>query len=329
MQRCPDPGSALPDRRVAPVLHRQVGQLVHPDDRADALAGAATLADLEATMINQDRWVLAIADIRKAFDSVRIKDVLQAHNQIFERQLAKKIERSDRSRIWGLVRTVLRGADSQRQLGIDQGNPYSPTALNVLLHLIHDVPLTEDVCFPSWHRYADNLTYLSQNVPDGHQVLSGVRHLLRSRSLELKETATVRDLAAGEEAELMGFTLRRARRRLILTIGDSAWDTLHEHLRNAHSASNPVMAAKRLLSGWISSWGMAIETVEPVIEQVLHTAAEYGFRETCCRKELGRQVVTARRRWRRLRTAARRRHTLRAPPRGISGFCQAEAGAVG
>jgi hypothetical protein len=83
-----------------------------------------------------------------------------------------------------------------------------------------------------------------------------------------------------------------------------------------------------VVSGWVSSWGMAFETVESAIECVLHHAADYGFRETLCRTELGQRAVTARRRWRRLRTAARGRHALGAPPPRISGFCQPEAGAV-
>lgn len=103
------------------------------------------------------------------------------------------------------------------------------------------------------------------------------------------------DLASGDEAQLMGFDLQQRQGRLCLTIGDSAWDSLHEHLRNAHDAANPTIAAKRSVSGWIASWGLAIETVDPVIEWVLYTAAKYGFRETCCQRELERQVETARR----------------------------------
>jgi hypothetical protein len=89
--------------------------------------GNAGKAELEATIIKEDRWVLAIDDIKQAFDNLIIEDVISDH----------KLYLQD-NRLLSLFRVVLQGSGGPRkERGIEQGCPYSPTALNVRLHHAH------------------------------------------------------------------------------------------------------------------------------------------------------------------------------------------------
>jgi retron-type reverse transcriptase len=93
------------------------------------------LAALEATMIQTGRTVLAQDDVKKAFDHVVIADVME--------DLYEHIE--DRG-LLTLIEAVVRGSeDSDRAVGIAQGDPLSPLLLNLRLHNIHDIPMTRTV----------------------------------------------------------------------------------------------------------------------------------------------------------------------------------------
>ena len=110
------------------------------------------LCALEHLIKTQDRWVLAVADIKQAFDHVNVDDVLAIHRHYI----------TD-SRLLNLVERVLIGNSTERRLlGIDQGSAYSPIALNVLLHSRLDVPFSACEANPPWLRYADNLLYVCQ-----------------------------------------------------------------------------------------------------------------------------------------------------------------------
>ena len=83
-------------------------------------------------MKDEDCWVVVAEDVQKAFDSVRISDVLDAHRRIFtDRRVRRYLPRdaSERERLLDWITKVLQGNDPKREKGIDQGNPYSPLAL--------------------------------------------------------------------------------------------------------------------------------------------------------------------------------------------------------
>jgi hypothetical protein len=73
------------------------------------------------------------------------------------------------------IEVVLRGSDINRTVGIDQGNPYSSTALNVRLH--HAIDLMQDQHPPRYYRYADNVVYLCRDVsrPEEARTRPGTR----------------------------------------------------------------------------------------------------------------------------------------------------------
>jgi hypothetical protein len=143
--------------------------------------------------------VLATDDVRKAFDNVVIADVVKDHHTYLQDPA-----------LLALTEVVLRGSDgAAKEVGIDQGSPYSPAALNLRLHHLHDVPFTEGPTSPPWYRYADNLVYLCQSVSEGHQTLEKGRQNLEAGGLTLKGADGGPVDLRGGQAQLPGFTLTR------------------------------------------------------------------------------------------------------------------------
>jgi hypothetical protein len=252
------------------------------------------LVELEATMLREGRWVLAADDIKKAFDSVVIGDVLADH--------ARHIQ--DQS-LLGLIEVVLRGSDTKRQRGIDQGSPYSPTALNVRLH--HAFDLEADQGHHPF-RYADNIVFACRDVSEGHQALQQARQLLEQADLTLKgEDGPPRDLQRGETAQLLGFTLRQKDGELHLDLGQDAWARLGQALVKAHETDNPAATATSVVSSWVTSHGPAFESMrDDTLVRVLDTAADIGFREVISRQELMERWRDSWTRWRVLRQTIQR-----------------------
>src|SRR5205823_4356755 len=143
------------------------------------------------------------------------------------------------SSLLSLIEVVLRGNDGSRQRGIDQGSPYSPTALNVRLHHAHDLGFVPGH-HPSWFRYADNVVYLCQYVSEGNQALEHATSLLEKAGLSLKgKDGPPVDLRQGQKTQLLGFTLRHRDGRAEYGLGGEAWEGLEQDLVKAHEAVDP------------------------------------------------------------------------------------------
>ncbi len=264
------------------------------------------LADLELSRAQLNRSVVAIADIRKAFDNVPIDTVVALHRQALAELNQNHFTDEDKERTVALIDTVLRGHDKKRKIGIDQGGPYSPAALNVLLHHTLDVPLTRYArTKPLWHRYVDNLVYLCQRASEGRNVLRKVAKLLEPLGLTLKQEAEVVNLNAGDGVQLLGFTLRATGEQLSYGIAPTAYATLHERLSAVQLHHNPPAAARQTVMGWVDALGPAYENGDSAT--VLSIAAEHGFRE------LSPDDVQARWKesWTRWQTCRNRRATKR------------------
>ena len=156
---------------------------------------------------------LAIDDVKKAFDNVPIAPLMETF-----------AEHINDPSLLQLVETILRGGEDRgRAVGIPQGDPLSPLALNVYLHRVHDLPLEGDRDFPPLYRYADNLCYLTGSVPEGHLALDRVRRLLAHAGLALKGAdGDPVDLREGGSASLLGFRLSLHEDRLRLGLGEDA-----------------------------------------------------------------------------------------------------------
>ncbi len=240
------------------------------------------LADLEARMKDEDCWVVVAEDVQKAFDSVRISDVLDAHRRIFEDKRVRRYlprDASERERLLDWITKVLQGNDPKREKGIDQGNPYSPLALNVLLHFIHDVPISEQGEIQGWWRYTDDLTYLCQSAAQGRKVLGQARGLLRGAKLQLKGKGGVYDLRQGDAVQVLRLTVRKAGEDVEIGLADEAMDSLRDRLERCHENENPQASAKAVLEGWLASAAPAFPSAQRRMKQILDLAAKAGFRE--------------------------------------------------
>ena len=198
------------------------------------------LADLMAAMAAVRITTLAIDDVRKAFDHVPIAPLMEA--------FAEHI--TDPS-LLQLIETILRGGEDRgRTVGIPQGSPISPLALNVLLHHIHDRPLEGDPDFPPLFRYADNLAYLARACPKATRPWTVSDDSWRTPDSPSRATTAPVDLREGGEASLLGFRLSMHEDRLRLDLGEDALESdLALCLTSAHDDPDPTARPGRPCGG--------------------------------------------------------------------------------
>ena len=272
------------------------------------------IAELEATMEKHDRWVLVIDDVRKAFDDVEIAKAIKAHQTAAaSKSKGKQLILSDDA--LKIIEVVLRGHDDH-DVGIDQGGCYSPDAMNIFLHTVHDIPLTAVDEVLLWFRYADNLAYVAPSISEGHRVLNLVRRLLHKAGLSLKGEGGITDLNTAKDnpAQLLGFSLWREDGRLRIELGEACLTQLQEHLAQAWNSPDPVKTAITILRGWINANGPAFENGVAVLADVLRLASRLGFRELPEVDELRGWWEMSWQRWRACQRRARRRVLRRQGP---------------
>lgn len=291
------------DRTVASALHRKLTphlDKLFMDGSWGFRPGRGTwemLAHLKKTVEQTGRCVLAIEDVRKAFDNVRVTDLITAHAKARE-DLAKRQGQSAvkiNESVLKLIAMIARDTSQDRTLGIDQGNNYCPAALNDVLHYFLDLPFSAAVKHPYWYRYADNLAYLCRDEAEGQQMLQMAQGLLRQAGLKLKGNGGVTDLRK-KPAELLGFQLRVRAGKVVLTLSDLAWENLALHLAEAHNAADPAATTREVTRGWTNAFGPAFENVGAIVSRVCHTAAQLGFLELD-RDQLDAAAQQARERW--------------------------------
>ena len=140
-------------------------------DRAHVLRRAAR----QHTVITQNRWVIAIDDVRKAFDNVSIADAMNDHREYI----------TDTS-LLALIEAVLQGSDGpRRRRGIDQGAAYSPAVMNLRLHRTLDVEVERRQLPPCW-RFVDNNAFVCRSVKEGERALKYCRKMLVGTGLCFK-----------------------------------------------------------------------------------------------------------------------------------------------
>lgn len=263
------------------------------------------LADIGATMRYTGRRVVANDDVRSAFDTVPIDEVLAVHADALGGVGQPKFTGADRARTLKLVESVVRGHDRTRDRGIEQGSCYAPFALNALLDVHHDKRLNKLSTKPHGFRYVDNLPYLLPGVPDGEQTLSEVQDLLLSPlGMALKGEDGVRDLSRVETAQLLGFTLGWNGGRLTLSPNPDSLCDLRQSLGAAHLTPDPLCTATAALTGWIGAMAPAFGNGD--LCDVYSAAVEYGFREVS-RKKIQQRWESARERWQTCRSKAQTR----------------------
>lgn len=260
------------------------------------------LADLEIAIERTGQYVLAIDDVKKAFDNVNLTHLMEDHTYQIKNE-----------KLLSLVRRVLR-CDDSRAVGIDQGCPYSPTALNVRLHYVLDLGMTQGPKNPSLFRYADNLAVLCRDVHEGHQILHEYDHRLKQTSMTLKGQDGPPTDIRSEVVQLLGLELSAKKGVLKLGLGTKAWQQLAEKLDKAHDDVDPSCTIRQAVDGWITQYGPAFANWQSsdVPQRVLAMASDRGFREVVLPDELRRQMHHAWSTWQ-ARRASRKKLYAHAP----------------
>lgn len=247
------------------------------------------MAQLNADILREKKYVLAVDDVKDAFPSTVISDVLADH--------AKYITCP---KYLALVETILKGGDPEHRIGIAQGSPYSPTALNVRLHHAHDVVIAPFV--PLWYRYADNLAYLCQSVSEGVQCLERGRSTLSRSNYTLKGVDDPPVDLRVKNTQILGFSLSVGNDGLRLDLGEEAWNRLRQALQLGHQAIDPLSHARRAVDGWINAYGPAFEyRQDKTLTLITEATLDLGYPELDSPENLMVKMEEATNRWRVLR----------------------------
>ena len=212
--------------------------------------------EIEAT----ERTVIAQDDIRDAFPSVNITRTIVD----FAREV---LPNESDARLLLLIEAILRG-NMRSEVGIEQGDPISPLALNTRLHYSLDVPSQETTRpdnLPLRFRYSDNIPYLTRSVTEGERALERDRQILLQTEFRFKgENNYPVDLRRrGSSIELLGFLIRLEEHRIKFDLGRKAINSLSNALASCKLYPAPVLAAEQVLTGWLHEYGAAFESYEP------------------------------------------------------------------
>jgi len=261
------------------------------------------LATLKAQAEYHGKWVIVNCDVRRAFDSIKIDYALRAFEKLFAGSEVSACSVRTQQQLLDFINNTLQGGDAGRCIGIRTGCPFSPLALNALLHIHHDELFQTEPNKPlpigcgEVFRYADNIVHLVNSVPDGRRVLRNIRRHLLDCELELKDDAEVFDLRNGVRCpRILGFEVRRRDRCLVFELPDDALHQFAEHLEHAYRKPYPALAARQIAQGWVSWIGPAVDSGWDLLPQVAKTLDVYGFRDSCTLAELDEWAAAA---WRR------------------------------
>jgi RNA-directed DNA polymerase len=250
-------------------------------------------AQLDREIRRRQTFFLAIDDIKDCFPNAPLDTIMHWHRRhICDEQLLRLIER------------IIRGHDGLNHLtGLYQGSPYSPIAMEVLLHHVLDVMLEAHSRNTPILRYVDNLTFLCRDVSEGIRVLGIAREVAGEAGFQLKgEDGEPQDLRDPHyDRVVLGLIPRWQNGLLTFAIPDSAFENLRQGLRIAHEAERPADNAKKRCFGWLQMLGPALtRSVErEVVDQVLDIARQAGFRNVID-QDLLCVTSAARRSWHRV-----------------------------
>jgi hypothetical protein len=244
---------------------------------------AHLLLSLETSIYERQAWILAQDDLQAAFDHVPIQQVTDLHR-------AEGVTEDYVS----LIEKLLRGHPSeQREIGIDQGGPYSPTAMNVLLTFHLDRPLHMTDGQSPVFRYADNLAVAAASFEEATERLDQTRQQLLPLGMRLKGESEPVDLRR-LPVELLGFQLRAHEGHIAYDLHEEAWAQLTSDFMECHESPMPHVGAQAILEGWLRAFvpALAAMPVDQLRETAAPLAARYGFRELNWRKaELARAAA--------------------------------------
>lgn len=242
----------------------------------------------------QRKYVLAIDDIKDCFPSARIDEVMrwQRHH----------IDQPD---LLGLIERIIRGHDDLGHLvGLDQGSPYSPTAMEAYLHHCLDTEMeTRYRRSTLSYRYADNLIYLCDSVSEGEEILEAAGEVLNENHLTLKgEDGPPKDIRDPDYNQVVLGLIPTCRNgQPGFRVPESAFEHLSRGLHESNDHENPVAAAKWVAHGWTDAIGPALtrSIAEEVANRVIEAARTAGFRQVTL-ESIRETICRSRDRWQRM-----------------------------
>jgi retron-type reverse transcriptase len=247
------------------------------------------LADMEHMMTTTDSWWFMHDDVRNAFPSMSIADAMNGFRaHVRDGQLLN------------LIQAILEGADNQRFVGLDQGDPLSPLALNIVLHEAADVPLRQFLeGAPRWFRYSDNIAIIGRSAADCETPLRFLREHLDQRSINLKGVMprALNLRRNGARVEFLGFDIRHSGGRVQLAVGPAGWKKLRSSLSEMWRRPNPAQRAWSQIHGWIAALGPGLEDIDGSARQIVDVARECGFSERLTESSIRDAIIAAFEAW--------------------------------
>ena len=231
-------------------------------------------AKMQRVMRERNHYVLAIDDIENCFPSARIEDVFNSHRRFIGQP----------ELLW-LIDRILRGHDGpQRTIGLDQGSPYSPVGMELLLHTRFDEVInTPRRGYPLLLRYVDNLTFVCNNEREGHEILYRAKAILSELEMNLKGTdgdpQDIRDPKFN--TSVLGLIPRWQDGQLKFTIPEASFKNLEQGLIKSMEYPNPTLISRSVVTGWMEAIGPAFTntTSREIMDQALNITRRCGFRE--------------------------------------------------
>ena len=156
-------------------------------------------ADLYRAIRDQGLYFLQIDDIKDCYPSAPLNKIIECQH--------RGIQQPDLRHLTELITRGYEGRDNTT--GIGQGSPYSPVAMEALLHDF-DTGLEARCQGTSLlFRYVDNLTWLVRNTSQGRTILRLAEELLNEWGFELKGEGGCIDLRDSQHTtKLLGLIPR-------------------------------------------------------------------------------------------------------------------------
>ena len=201
-----------------------------------------------------------------------------------------------------LIKKIIRCQDGS-EVGLSQGSPYSPTAMEAFLHHQLDSIMEGQTPFtPLLFRYVDNLMYLCSDEEQGRQILERASDTLDPFKMRLKPTALdIIDIRANHNVSTLGFIVNWTNGRPNFSIPEDAYESLERKVIQAMSMCDHQKVVKHLVLSWIRSKGPALTkaTALSVSDKLIDTCNTAGFR-SIQRHEIRDTAKIAYRQWSRL-----------------------------
>lgn len=262
-------------RRILPGIGRSVTDL---------------FVDLQQIIRRHNTYFLQIDDIQDCFPSAPLDRIVECQNRHFQP-----------GKLRWLAEQIVRGHEGfGKQTGIGQGSPYSPVAMEALLHHHFDTEL--DARYQGnlpRLRYADNLTFPVQSERQGQEILELAENILTDLGFRLKRKDGCIDLRdPNHNTTLLGLVPRWQNGKLTLSVPTSAYEGLKDHLLEATISDYPDRSAQLVVDGWLRASGPALTNAvnSDVINNIMSITRNLGF-TGINRKELMRIAKGAYREW--------------------------------